>query len=73
MSGPNLRRWSSHGRVQDFMKHVCPTSNVKKSKGQENFVFQRLKGQKFNSYILALSENEGVKKTVEENALSIWI
>lgn len=55
------------------MKHVCPTSNVKKSKGQENFVFQRLKGQKFNSYILALSENEGVKKTVEENALSIWI
>lgn len=53
---------------------MCVQCKKSKSlKDKENFVFQRLKEQKFNSYILALSENEGVKKTVEENALSIWI
>lgn len=34
------------------------------------FAFLKLKKQKFNSYILTLSENEEIKKTSKENALS---
>lgn len=72
MIGQNLRRWASHGSDQNFVKHGYATQKVKMSKGQRDFVFQKLRKQKFNSYILTLSENEESRKR-EENALSNWV